>query len=41
MKKFGLTLLLLLTSSIYSETINGHTLPPEPDTKINNSTFLN
>jgi len=40
MKKFGLTLLLLLTSYIYSETINGHTLPPEPDPKINNSTLL-
>jgi hypothetical protein len=40
MKKFGLTLLLILTSNIYSETINGHTLPPEPDPKINNSTLL-
>lgn len=40
MKKFGFTLLLLLTSNIYSETINGHTLPPEPDPKINNSTLL-
>jgi len=40
MKKFGLVLLLLLTSIIYSETINGHTLPPEPDPKINNSTLL-
>lgn len=40
MKKIGLILLLLLTSNIYSETINGHTLPPEPDPIINNSTLL-
>jgi len=40
MKKLILVLLLLLTSNIYSETINGHTLPPEPDPKINNSTLL-
>lgn len=40
MKKLGLTLLLLLTSNTYSETINGHTLPPEPDHTINNSTLL-
>ena len=40
MKKFGLVLLLLLTTNIYSETTNGHTLPPEPDPKINNSTLL-
>ncbi|GIT98856.1 hypothetical protein [Sulfurovum sp. TSL1] len=40
MKKIGLILLLLLTSNTYSETINGHTLPPEPDPKINNSTLL-
>ena len=40
MKKFGLVLLLLLTSITYSETINGHTLPPEPDPKINNATLL-
>ena len=40
MKKFGLVLFLLLTSNTYSETINGHTLPPEPDPKINNSTLL-
>jgi len=40
MKKFGLTLLLFLTSNIYSETINGHILPPEPDPIINNSTLL-
>lgn len=39
MKRFAL-ILLLLTSNIYSETINGHILPPEPDTKINNSTLL-
>ena len=39
MKRLGLVL-LLLTSNIYSETINGHTLPPEPDPKINNSTLL-
>jgi len=32
--------LLFLTSNIYSETINGHALPPEPDPKINNSTLL-
>ncbi len=37
----NLTLVLLfLTSVIYSETINGHILPPEPDPKINNSTLL-
>ncbi|GIT97183.1 hypothetical protein [Sulfurovum sp. TSL1] len=35
-----LALVLLLTSNIYSETINGHILPPEPDPKINNSTLL-
>ena len=40
MKIFGLVLLLLLTSNIYSETINGHTLPPEPDPIINNSTLF-
>lgn len=40
MKKIGLILLLILTSNIYSETINGHTLPPEPDPIINNSTLL-
>lgn len=40
MKKLGLTLLLLLTSNTYSETINGYILPPEPDPKINNSTLL-
>jgi len=40
MKKFGFILLLLLTSNMYSETINGHTLPPEPDPKINNLTLL-
>jgi len=40
MKRLGLILLLLLTSNIYSETINGHILPPEPDPKINNSTLL-
>ena len=40
MKKLGLTLLLLLTSNTYSETINGHVLPPEPDSIINNSTLL-
>ena len=39
MKRLTLVL-LLLTSNIYSETINGHTLPPEPDPKINNSTLL-
>lgn len=39
MKKIAL-ILLILTSNIYSETINGHTLPPEPDPKINNSTLL-
>jgi len=40
MKIFGFILLLLLTSNIYSETINGHRLPSEPDTTINNSTLL-
>ena len=40
MKRLGLVLLLLLTSNTFSETINGHTLPPEPDPKINNSTLL-
>ena len=39
MKRLVLVL-LLLTSNIYSETINGHTIPPEPDLKINNSTLL-
>jgi len=39
MKRLVLAL-LLLTSNIYSETISGHTLPPEPDPKINNSTLL-
>jgi len=39
MKRLALVL-LLLTSNIYSETINGYTLPPEPDPKINNSTLL-
>ncbi|GIT97182.1 hypothetical protein [Sulfurovum sp. TSL1] len=39
MKRLALVL-LLLTSNIYSETINGHTLPPEPDPIINNSTLL-
>jgi hypothetical protein len=39
MKKLTL-ILLLLTSTIYSEIINGHTLPPEPDPKINNATLL-
>ena len=39
MKKLAFVL-LLLTSYIYSETINGHTLPPEPDPKINNATLL-
>ena len=39
MKRLGLVL-LLFTSNIYSETINGHTLPPEPDPTINNSTLL-
>ena len=39
MKRLGL-ILLILTSNIYAETINGHILPPEPDTKINNSTLL-
>jgi len=40
MKKIAFVLLLLLTSNIYSETINGHTVPPEPDTKVNNATLL-
>jgi hypothetical protein len=40
MKKFGLVLLLFLTSNTYSETINGHTIPPEPDPKVNKSTLL-
>ena len=38
MKRLTLVL-LFLTSNSYSETINGHTLPPEPDPKINNSTL--
>jgi len=40
MKRLGLIPLLLLTSNIYAETINGHILPPEPDPIINNSTLL-
>ena len=40
MKKIVLTLLLLLTSSAYSETINGYTLPPEPNSTMNNSTLF-
>ena len=40
MKRLGLILLLLLTANTYSETINGHILPPEPDPKINNATLL-
>jgi hypothetical protein len=40
MKKIGLILLLFLTSNTYSETINSHILPPEPDPQINNSTLL-
>ena len=40
MKKFRLILLVFLTSNIYCETINGHTLPPEPDPTVNNSTLL-
>lgn len=40
MKQIGLILLLLLTSNIYSENIDGHTLPPEPDPKVNNATLL-
>ena len=39
MKRFAL-ILLLLTSNIYSETINGYELPPEPDPEINNATLL-
>jgi len=39
MKRLAL-ILLLLTSNIYSETINIHTLPPEPDPEINNATLL-
>ena len=39
MKRFAL-ILLLLTSNIYSETINDYELPPEPDPKINNATLL-
>ena len=40
MKKITLVLSLFLASNSYSETINGHILPPEPDPKINNSTLL-
>jgi hypothetical protein len=40
MKNVALILLLFLTSNTYSETINGHVLPPEPDPNINNSTLL-
>ena len=40
MKKFGFVLLLFLISNAYSETITVHTLPPEPDPKINNATLL-
>jgi len=40
MKKLVSILLFILTTNSYSEIINGHTLPPEPDSKINNSTLL-
>jgi len=41
MKKLFLLLLAwLYPITSFSETINGHTLPPEPDPKINNSTLL-
>ena len=40
MKRLGLVLLLLLTSNTYSETINGYTLPPEPDKATNDATLL-
>ncbi|GIT98510.1 hypothetical protein [Sulfurovum sp. TSL1] len=41
MKKIFLILLIGLYPIVsFSETINGHTLPPEPDPKINNSTLL-
>ncbi len=39
MKRLAL-ILLLLTSNIYSETINSYELPPEPDQEINNATLL-
>lgn len=38
MKRLALVL-LLLTSYIYSETINGYTLPHEPDPIVNNVTL--
>lgn len=38
MKRLALVL-LLLNSATYAETINGHTLPPEPDPIVNNSTL--
>ncbi len=39
MKKL-LLVLLLLTSNIYSETLGGHTLPPEPNKEENDKTLL-
>jgi hypothetical protein len=39
MKRLALVL-LLLNSATYAETVNGHTLPPEPDPIVNNSTLL-
>ncbi len=39
MKRFAF-ILLLLTSNIYSETINVYELPPEPNPEINNATLL-
>ena len=32
--------LVILSSYLFSETINGYQLPPKPDPKINNSTLL-
>ena len=41
MKKVLLLILVCFYPIVsFSETINGHTLPPEPDPKINNSTLL-
>ncbi|GIT98512.1 hypothetical protein [Sulfurovum sp. TSL1] len=38
--KYILVLLSILSTFLFSETINGYELPPEPDPKINNSTLL-
>ena len=38
--KYILVLLSIVSTFLFSETINGYELPPEPDPKINNSTLL-